>query len=60
MSLVAVRHYATSDVARLQAVRDCWTDSERLARRRAAVVKWREVERIVFRTARSNPNGNVK
>jgi hypothetical protein len=58
MSLVAVRHYATSDAARLQAVRDCWTESERLARRQAALAKWREVEQLFARSDLRSRNAN--
>jgi hypothetical protein len=46
MSLVAVRHYAPADIARLQSVRDCWTDSQRNQRRQAAFEKWEELERL--------------
>ncbi|QDV74219.1 hypothetical protein [Botrimarina mediterranea] len=46
MSLVAVRHYAPSQAARLQSVRDCWNDSQRNQRRQAALEKWEELERL--------------
>ena len=46
MSLVAVRHYAPANTARLQSVRDCWTDSQRDQRRQAALEKWDELERL--------------
>lgn len=46
MSLLAVRHYAPADTARLQSVRDCWTDSQRDERRQAALEKWEELERL--------------